>query len=215
MAVLKKGTYQESNLEKINLNILQLELEQEENVETLSFNQEEYKQILQDGHKEGYSKGYEEGYSLGYTKGYSEGKEVFDKEKDVLYQGLENDKQNSIDFLHKQCSEYITMFNADMLSLVQESMSRIFFNAIDDDNIVSVYLNNLTKYVLDKFKKATITANERTLSLIDSSIIQDSDIILINDSSLKDFDVIVTNQFENIEYFLNDEFEKIKEVFNS
>lgn len=215
MAVLKKGTYQESNLEKINLNILQLELEQEENVETLNFNQEEYKQILQDGHKEGYSKGYEEGYSLGYTKGYSEGKEVFDKEKDVLYQGLENDKQNSVDFLHKQCSEYITMFNADMLSLVQESMSRIFFNAIDDDNIVSVYLNNLTKYVLDKFKKATITANERTLSLIDSSIIQDSDIILINDSSLKDFDVIVTNQFENIEYFLNDEFEKIKEVFNS
>ena len=185
MAVLKKGTYQESNLEKINLNILQLELEQEENVETLNFNQEEYKQILQDGHKE------------------------------VLYQGLENDKQNSVDFLHKQCSEYITMFNADMLSLVQESMSRIFFNAIDDDNIVSVYLNNLTKYVLDKFKKATITANERTLSLIDSSIIQDSDIILINDSSLKDFDVIVTNQFENIEYFLNDEFEKIKEVFNS
>lgn len=207
MAILKHGTYDSKLISNVNLSAI--DLTNEEKTDSIKFNKEEYLQILEDAKKEG----YEEGLSKGYEDGYNQGVLKFEDDKDSLYAGLESDKNNLESFLNEQSLIYINKFKKDISDLLVSALDKLFFNAIEKEEVMDVYITNLINLLLSNYKEFSIKANDSTIKIIDK-LFENKTFQCDIDNTLSDYDLLIITQTESLEYFLNDEFNKIKELFS-
>lgn len=207
MGILKKGSYDTmpiSNFDYSNVN-----LSKKENTESLKFSQEEYDAIME----EAKSLGYKDGLEKGYTEGYNQGAEKFEEEKQELYVLIESDKENLKSFLESESFNYINKFQSDIQSLIVNSINKVFLNTLKNEDILNVYIENLVSYFNETFEEYMITVNEKTLPVVANIVDKNKGSYKI-DNILDDYDVLVFANNEYKEYFLQDEFNKIKELFN-
>lgn len=207
MAILKKGYYEGDCISKIDIKTLNLALE--ENTDTINFDKEEYLEILENAKKEG----YEEGLSKGYNKGYNQGLDAFEQDKENLYAMLDEDKHNLATFLNQQSLSYINNFKNNLNNLLVDCLDKLFLKALNNEDVMSVYISNLLMFLSSNYKEFTIKANEFTIEFIEKNITIDMPSYEV-DCALDNYDFTIITQNEHLEYFLNDEFEKIKELFS-
>lgn len=210
MAILKNGTYAGTSISNINLSAI--DLTKEEKVESVKFNKDEYMQLLEEAKKTGYEEGLSSGYEEGFNQGYNQGVSKFEEEKESLYASLESDKHNLSDFLNEQSLLYINKFKQDITSLLVNSLDRLFLNAITKSEIMDVYISNLINLLISNYKHFSIIANDSTISTV-NRLFANSNFECSTDNTLKDYDFIIITKTESVEYFLEDEFNKIKELF--
>lgn len=211
MAILKHGTYEGNSISNINLSTI--DLTKEEKIESVKFNKDEYIQLLEEAKKTGYEEGVSNGYQDGYTQGYNQGMSKFEEDKHSLYAGLESDKNNLSDFLNEQSLLYINKFKKDISSLLVNSLDRLFLNAIEKSEIMDVYISNLINLLLSHYKNFSIIANDSTIEHL-NRLFDNMNFECSTDNTLNDYDFIIITKTESVEYFLADEFNKIKELFS-
>lgn len=211
MAILKHGTYEGKSISNINLSAI--DLTQEEKIESVKFNKDEYVELLEEAKKEGYEEGLSNGYQDGYNKGYNQGLLKFEEDKESLYAGLESDKNNLSDFLNEQSLLYINKFKTDISALLLNSLDRLFLNALDKSEVMDVYVSNLINLLIANYKNFSITANDNTINILDR-LFENRSFECSTDNTLNDYDFIILTKTESVEYFLEDEFNKIKELFS-
>lgn len=206
MGILKKGSYGGAPVS--NFNYAPVNLISEDKTETIKFNREEYLALIEEAKKEG----YEQGLQNGYTDGYSQGVSKFEEEKADLYASLESDKDAVKTFLENESVKYINSFQTDMQQLILNSINKLFLNCIENDYMMQIYLNELITYLINSLKDFSVSANTLTISKI-SQTLNDNSIEYTVDDSLENYNIVVSNDNEHQEYFLVEEFEKIKELF--
>lgn len=206
MGILKKGSYGGAPVSSFNY--APVNLISEDKTETIKFNREEYLAFIEEAKKEG----YEEGLQKGYTDGYSQGASKFEEEKTELYASLESDKNAVKSFIENEAVKYVNSFQTDMQQLILNSINKLFFNCIQNDYMMQAYLDELITYLIKSFKDFSISANTLTISKI-SQVLDDNSIEYSVDESLKNYNIVVRNDTEHQEYFLAEEFKKIKELF--
>lgn len=207
MAILKYGTYEGKSISNINLSTI--DLTKEDKTDSIKFNKEEYIQLLEDAKKEG----YEEGLSKGYEEGYNQGVLKFEEDKESLYAGLEKDKNNLTDFLNEQSLIYLNNFKKDISELLVNSLERLFLNALNSNEVMDVYILNLINLLTSNYKEFSIKANDRTIKTLDR-LFENKSFECEIDNTLSDYDFLIITKTESLEYFLKDEFNKIKELFS-
>lgn len=207
MGILKKGSYNEMPISSFTYS--NVNLTNNDNTENIKFDKEEYLAVMEEAREQGYKEGLEKGYN----DGYKQGTEKFEEEKQELYVLLESDKENLQSFLETESFNYINKFQKNMQSLILDSINKIFLNAIGNDEILKVYIENLISYFNETFEEYSIVINEKTLPNI-LNIIDNNKGSYKIDNLLNDYDVLVFANNEYKEYFLQDEFNKIKELFN-
>ena len=211
MAILKHGTYEGKSISNINLSTI--DLTKEEKIESVKFNKDEYIELLEEAKKVGYEEGLSNGYQEGYNQGYNEGMSKFEEDKEALYAGLERDKNNLSDFLNEQSLLYINKFKTDISSLLVNSLDRLFLNTLDKSEVMDVYIANLINLVTSHYKTFSIIANDNTINTL-NRLFENRSFECNTDNTLHDYDFIITTNSESLEYFLEDEFNKIKELFS-
>lgn len=206
MTILKKGSYNGAPI--CNLDYSTMDLSTEDKTDNIKFSKEEYLSLIEEAKKEGYNQGLQNGYDDGYTQGVSK----FEEEKESLYKSLESDTLNVKNFLRNESILYVNKFQQDMQKLIANSINKIFFNCIDNDTVLVAYLNELLTYLINSIKEFSIQANTFTINKI-SGLLDTHNISYTFDDSLSNYNIVVVNENENIEYFLEDEFKKIQELF--
>lgn len=207
MAILKHGTYDSKLIS--NVNLAAIDLINEEKADSIKFNKEEYLQILEDAKKEG----YDDGLSKGYEEGYNQGVLKFEEDKESLYAGLESDKNNLENFLNEQSLMYINKFKKDISDLLVSALDKLFLKALKKEDIMDAYISNLINLLLSNYKDFSIKANNITIEVIDK-LFENKTFEYEVDNTLSDYDFVIVTKTESIEYFLKDEFNKIKELFS-
>ena len=207
MAILKHGSYDSKSIS--NVNLAAIDLINEEKADSIKFNKEEYLQILEDAKKEG----YDEGLSKGYEEGYNQGVLKFEEDKESLYAGLESDKNNLENFLNEQSLMYINKFKKDISDLLVSALDKLFLKALKKEDIMDAYISNLINLLLSNYKDFSIKANNITIEVIDK-LFENKTFEYEVDNTLSDYDFVIVTKTESIEYFLKDEFNKIKELFS-
>lgn len=207
MGILKKGSYNEVSIS--NFSYSNVNLSKKENTDNLKISQEEYDSILNEAKELGYKEGIEKGYNEGYTQGV----EKFEEEKQGLYAQIESDKDNLKSFLESESAAYINNFKINIQNLVVDSINKIFLNALNNEDILNIYIKNLISLFNESFENYIVSVNEKTLHVITSTIDKNKGSYKI-DNLLNDYDILVFTSDEYKEYFLYEEFNKIKELFN-
>lgn len=208
MGVMKKGVYDESNVHGLSFHVV--EIDSDSKTENLDgFDKESYISAVE----EAKDVGYKEGYIEGYNSGYAEGKSIFEEERKDLYNKIELDKQNFKSLLERESIEYISNFNKSISSLLSKSMNKLFLNAVSNDFIMINYFKNLVEELLDKYESFTIYINSKTVDLF-TDVITQNEINVCIDNKLQDLDIVVKSSIETLEFFINDEFGKIMDLFN-
>lgn len=208
MAIIKQKNLNSSEIVAENIPIINIDLENEENLETFKFNKEEYLKLLDEAKKQGHALGYEDGIKEGYEQGLHSLKEETTAIKNKLEEDLENVKFT----LQYESIKYIDTFKGDIYSLIKNTINKIFFNSISDTDIMNVYLKNLAEHIVKKYSNVKIFANEKTLNVMKDTIDSD-DVIFSLNKNMEDYDVKILSESENVEFYLKDEIEKIKELF--
>ena len=206
MGILKKGSYDMSYISDLGLSTLNID--KDTDVENVKFDKKDYLAIKEEGREQGYNEGFEKGYEEGYNKGLVK----FEEEKEGLYAALESDKSLAKDFIESEGISYINSFQKDMQSLIAETINKIFFNCIDDELIMERYLLELLVFLKENVKSFSISINSITESKI-FNYIEENSIETIVDNSLENYSVVVDTGKEKQEYFLIEEFDKIKKLF--
>ena len=210
MAILKKGSYNGTPIS--NLTYSNIDLKTNEKAESLKFDKEEYLAILEEARKEGYNQGLSEGYNDGYNDGYKKGALKLEEEKNELYTTLERDKEALKVYLKEESVNYINSFQSEMEDLIKNSINKIFLNCVSNEDILNAYLRELICYLLKSFKEFSIKTNEYTNSKIVKTL-ESEKIEYSIDNTLKNYSVVVDTKSEYQEYFLEEEFVKIKKLF--
>lgn len=206
MSILKKGSYEEVSVSSFDFSTINLAVE--DNTESLKFDKEEYLSLMEDAK----TQGYEDGFKSGSEDGFKSGSEEFEKQKESLYNSLNQDKENIIEFLNNESINYINAFQRDIGDLITSSINKIFLNCISSDDIMKVYLTNLIKMVRLKQSNFIVISNSKTLELC-SDIITSNNITYEINNAFEDYDLSIKTDRETTEYFLKDEFEKIQDLF--
>ncbi|MGU8988166.1 hypothetical protein ACV3V0_10660 [Clostridium perfringens] len=206
MSILKRGSYNNDAIKKVSFTNMQLELESQQSVDSLKFDKEEYENILNSAKEDGFKNGYEDGFG----KGFLEGKTKFEEEKRQLYENLEHDRNALCDFLESESVLYVNNVNSEIKNLITSSISKIFFDAVSNDDIMIVYSSELLDYLSKKYKLFSVVVNNNTFLKLKTLL---KDISYDIDDSLDDFDFIIKSKSQTEEFFLNDKFEKIKSLF--
>ena len=206
MSILKRGFYNNDAIKKVSFTNMQLELESQQSVDSLKFDKEEYENILNSAKEDGFKNGYEDGFG----KGFLEGKTKFEEEKRQLYENLEHDRNALCDFLESESVLYVNNVNSEIKNLITSSISKIFFDAVSNDDIMIVYSSELLDYLSKKYKLFSVVVNNNTFLKLKTLL---KDISYDIDDSLDDFDFIIKSKSQTEEFFLNDKFEKIKSLF--
>ena len=206
MSILKRGFYNNDAIKKVSFTNMQLELESQQSVHSLKFDKEEYENILNSAKEDGFKTGYEDGFE----KGFLEGKTKFEEEKSQLYENLEHDRNALGDFLESESVLYINNVNSEIKNLITLSISKIFFDAVSNDDVMIAYSSELLKYLSKKYKLFSVVINNNTFLKLKTLL---KDISYDIDDSLDDFDFIIKSKSQTEEFFLNDKFEKIKSLF--
>ena len=206
MSILKRGFYNNDAIKKVSFTNMQLELESQQSVDSLKFDKEEYENILNSAKEDGFKTGYEDGFE----KGFLEGKTKFEEEKSQLYENLEHDRNALGDFLESESVLYINKVNSEIKNLITLSISKIFFDAVSNDDVMIAYSSELLKYLSKKYKLFSVVINNNTFLKLKTLL---KDISYDIDDSLDDFDFIIKSKSQTEEFFLNDKFEKIKSLF--
>lgn len=214
MGILKKGSYGETPIS--NLSYSNVDLSKKDNTENLKFSKEEYLALMEEAKE----LGYKEGLEKGYNDGYKQGVDKFEEDKENLYavldsdrEKMELDKENLKTFLKLESFNYINKFQEDIQKLIFNTVNKVFFNTLNKEDVLEVYLKNLIAYFNESFEEYSVTVNEKTLSVVLNNIDKNKGSYKI-DNLLNDYDVLVFANNEYIEYFLKDEFEKLKELFS-
>lgn len=206
MSILKRGSYNNDAIKKVSFTNMHLELESQQSVDSLKFDKEEYENILNSAKEDGFKNGYEDGFG----KGFLEGKTKFEEEKRQLYENLEHDRNALCDFLESESVLYVNNVNSEIKNLITSSISKIFFDAVSNDDIMIVYSSELLDYLSKKYKLFSVVVNNNTFLKLKTLL---KDISYDIDDSLDDFDFIIKSKSQTEEFFLNDKFEKIKSLF--
>lgn len=214
MGILKKGSYGTTPVSSLTYS--NVDLSKKDNTENLKFSKEEYLALMEEAKEIGYKEGLEKGY----TDGYKQGVDKFEEEKGELYalldadkEKMELDKENLKSFLEIESFNYINKFQSSIQNLIFDSINKVFFNTLEKEDVLKAYVEKLVIYLNESFEEYSITVNEKTLSTIVGVIDENKGSYKI-DNILKDFDILVFANNEYKEYFLKDEFNKIKELFN-
>lgn len=208
MAIIKKSTIDSQEIKKDFSPVI--DVENEEGMERMSFNKEEYLSVLENARKEGYQAGFNEGKN----DGYSEGIALIEKERKDFENAISKEKENLNTYLKQESIKYIDTFKSDIYSLVYNSINKIFFNAISDNEMMTTYMHNLLSHLCEKYKGFEIFCNEYTSNLIEILNFPEDSFTKIVDESYKNFDIKIVSDSENIEFLLKDELLKLEELFN-
>lgn len=208
MAIIKNKNLNSSEVVAENVPIINVDLEDEENLETFKFNKEEYIKLLDEAKEQGHALGYEDGIKEGYEQGLHSLKE----ETTAIKNKLEEDIENAKSLLQYESVKYIDAFKGDIYSLIKNTINKIFFNSISDTDIMNVYLKNLSEHIIKKYSNVKIFANEKTLNLMKCNI-DSEDVTFSLNKNMEDYDVKILSESENVEFYLKDEIDKIKELF--
>ena len=206
MAIIKNKQVNKANI--MNEIVPVLDLQQEENLENIKFNKEEYLSLLEEGRQQG----YEEGLIIGKKEGYENGIKLLNEETQKIKELLEKDVSNVKVFLEKESIQYIDTFKGDIYSLINKTINKVFFDAIDNELIMKSYLNNLLKHLSEKYKSVKVICNSKTFEILQEHNFNE-EIKFSIDNLLSDFDIKVISDSENIEFYNKDEFERVKGLF--
>ena len=127
-----------------------------------------------------------------------------------MYENLEHDRNALGDFLESESVLYINNVNSEIKNLITLSISKIFFDAVSNDDVMIAYSSELLKYLSKKYKLFSVVINNNTFLKLKTLL---KDISYDIDDSLDDFDFIIKSKSQTEEFFLNDKFEKIKSLF--
>lgn len=206
MAIIKNKQVNKANI--MNEIVPVLDLQQEENLENIKFNKEEYLSLLEEGRQQG----YEEGLIIGKKEGYENGIKLLNEETQKIKELLEKDVSNVKVFLEKESIQYIDTFKGDIYSLINKTINKVFFDVIDNELIMKSYLNNLLKHLSEKYKSVKVICNSKTFEILQEHNFNE-EIKFSIDNLLSDFDIKVISDSENIEFYLKDEFDRVKDLF--
>ena len=206
MAIIKNKEINKVNI--INEVVPLLDLQQEENLENIKFNKEEYLSLLEEGRQ----KGYEEGLVIGKKEGYENGVKLLNEETQKAKELLEEDISKVKVFLDKESIQYIDTFKQDIYSLISKTINKVFFEAIDNELIMKAYLQNLLKHLSEKYKSVKIICNSKTFEILQEYSFNE-EIQFSVDNILDNFDIKVISDSENIEFYLKDEFDRMSDLF--
>lgn len=206
MAIIKNKEINKVNI--MNEVVPLLDLQQEENLENIKFNKEEYLSLLEEGRQ----KGYEEGLVIGKKEGYENGVKLLNKETQKAKELLEEDISKVKVFLEKESIQYIDTFKQDIYSLISKTINKVFFEAIDNELIMKAYLQNLLKHLSEKYKSVKIICNSKTFEILQEYSFNE-EIQFSVDNTLDNFDIKVISDSENIEFYLKDEFDRMSDLF--
>lgn len=207
MAILKNGSYAAENISKIDLN--NVNLNQDDNLDMVKFDKNEYLNILEKAKSDGYADGLAKGYNDGYAKSL----ETFEEDKIGLQLSLERDKEALSDYLNAQSLLYINTFKDELKGLLLSSLDKLFLKALNSEEIMSIYICNLVDYISKNYKNFIFKANDFTINHIEQNL-KNINIDIEIDNSLSNFDFLIDVQDEFIEFFFQDEFDKIKKLFS-
>lgn len=206
MAIIKNKEINKVNI--MNEVVPLLDLQQEENLENIKFNKEEYLSLLEEGRQ----KGYEEGLVIGKKEGYENGVKLLNEETQKAKELLEEDISKVKVFLEKESIQYIDTFKQDIYSLISKTINKVFFEAIDNELIMKAYLQNLLKHLSEKYKSVKIICNSKTFEILQEYSFNE-EIQFSIDNILDNFDIKVISDSENIEFYLKDEFDRMSDLF--
>lgn len=206
MAIIKNKEINKANI--MNEVVPLLDLQQEENLENIKFNKEEYLSLLEEGRQ----KGYEEGLVIGKKEGYENGVKLLNEETQKAKELLEEDISKVKVFLEKESIQYIDTFKQDIYSLISKTINKVFFEAIDNELIMKAYLQNLLKHLSEKYKSVKIICNSKTFEILQEYSFNE-EIQFSIDNILDNFDIKVISDSENIEFYLKDEFDRMSDLF--
>lgn len=206
MAIIKNKEINKVNI--MNEVVPLLDLQQEENLENIKFNKEEYLSLLEEGRQ----KGYEEGLVIGKKEGYENGVKLLNEETQKAKELLEEDISKVKVFLDKESIQYIDTFKQDIYSLISKTINKVFFEAIDNELIMKAYLQNLLKHLSEKYKSVKIICNSKTFEILQEYSFNE-EIQFSVDNILDNFDIKVISDSENIEFYLKDEFDRMSDLF--
>lgn len=206
MAIIKNKQVNKANI--MNEIVPVLDLQQEENLENIKFNKEEYLSLLEEGRQQG----YKEGLIIGKKEGYENGIKLLNEETQKIKELLEKDVSNVKVFLEKESIQYIDTFKGDIYSLINKTINKVFFDVIDNELIMKSYLNNLLKHLSEKYKSVKVICNSKTFEILQEHNFNE-EIKFSIDNLLSDFDIKVISDSENIEFYLKDEFDRVKDLF--
>ena len=206
MAIIKNKEINKVNI--MNEVVPLLDLQQEENLENIKFNKEEYLSLLEEGRQ----KGYEEGLVIGKKEGYENGVKLLNEETQKAKELLEEDISKIKVFLEKESIQYIDTFKQDIYSLISKTINKVFFEAIDNELIMKAYLQNLLKHLSEKYKSVKIICNSKTFEFLQEYSFNE-EIQFSVDNILDNFDIKVISESENIEFYLKDEFDRMSDLF--
>lgn len=206
MAIIKNKEINKVNI--MNEVVPLLDLQQEENLENIKFNKEEYLSLLEEGRQ----KGYEEGLVIGKKEGYENGVKLLNEETQKAKELLEEDISKVKVFLEKESIQYIDTFKQDIYSLISKTINKVFFEAIDNELIMKAYLQNLLKHLSEKYKSVKIICNSKTFEILQEYSFNE-EIQFSVDNILDNFDIKVISESENIEFYLKDEFDRMSDLF--
>lgn len=206
MAIIKNKEINKANI--MNEVVPLLDLQQEENLENIKFNKEEYLSLLEEGRQ----KGYEEGLVIGKKEGYENGVKLLNEETQKAKELLEEDISKVKVFLEKESIQYIDTFKQDIYSLISKTINKVFFEAIDNELIMKAYLQNLLKHLSEKYKSVKIICNSKTFKILQEYSFNE-EIQFSIDNILDNFDIKVISDSENIEFYLKDEFDRMSDLF--
>lgn len=206
MAIIKNKEINKVNI--MNEVVPLLDLQQEENLENIKFNKEEYLSLLEEGRQ----KGYEEGLVIGKKEGYENGVKLLNEETQKAKELLEEDISKVKVFLEKESIQYIDTFKQDIYSLISKTINKVFFEAIDNELIMKAYLQNLLKHLSEKYKSVKIICNSKTFEILQEYSFNE-EIQFSVDNILDNFDIKVISDSENIEFYLKDEFDRMSDLF--
>lgn len=206
MAIIKNKEINKVNI--MNEVVPLLDLQQEENLENIKFNKEEYLSLLEEGRQ----KGYEEGLVIGKKEGYENGVKLLNEETQKAKELLDEDISKVKVFLEKESIQYIDTFKQDIYSLISKTINKVFFEAIDNELIMKAYLQNLLKHLSEKYKSVKIICNSKTFEFLQEYSFNE-EIQFSVDNILDNFDIKVISESENIEFYLKDEFDRMSDLF--
>lgn len=206
MAIIKNKEINKVNI--MNEVVPLLDLQQEENLENIKFNKEEYLSLLEEGRQ----KGYEEGLVIGKKEGYENGVKLLNEETQKAKELLDEDISKVKMFLEKESIQYIDTFKQDIYSLISKTINKVFFEAIDNELIMKAYLQNLLKHLSEKYKSVKIICNSKTFEFLQEYSFNE-EIQFSVDNILDNFDIKVISESENIEFYLKDEFDRMSDLF--